>query len=844
LAGIQAGTAYVPIRGDFDALDKDLKGAEKSFGEKFAGFGKKAAMAFSGAVVAGAVASVTAFAGFERQMNEVFTLMPGISEKSMGKMTDQVKSFAKEFGVLPDKVVPALYQALSAGVPPDNVFDFLETAQKAAKGGVTDLTTAVDGISSVVNAYGAETMSATEASDLMFTAVRLGKTNFEELSQSLFNVTPTASALGVEFGDVTAALAAMTAQGVPTSVATTQLRQLFVELSKEGGKTSDVFKEIAGKPFKQFVAEGGNVQDALQLLEKHAADSGVGINDLFGSVEAGGAALALTGGGTEAFSSALSEMGSSAGATEKAFEQMDKGIGPMWDKLKAQVAVLAIEVGEKLVPVLLAIGEWAAKNKPVIAAIAVVVGTFLVAAMVAWAVSAAMAAAATIAAAAPVIALGVAIAALIAGAFYVWTHWEEIWTKIKDFVGDVLDAVVGFVKDLAGRAKDALVGAWQAFARQWETVWLAVKTFVSDRITEVVDFVKALPGRLLEVFRAAWGLYWDYYVGAWRAVVSFVWDRLVDVVGFIRELPGRLLEALTSTWQTFWGYWVGLVASIRQAVWDALLEVVGFFMALPGRLVEAVTLGFEILVDLGKKIVNRVWDGIKVIVQGAGGLGEWFTGLPGRIGQWVREGAQKLFDVGVMIVKTIVDGIKSIAGSIGSAILDAIPGGGIIAGAIGKIPGIGDGPGRSVGGSALSRVQSALISGTYVTSTYRTPEQNRRVGGSPTSYHMDRNNPAVDIGGSYAALNQLAGKLRMMGGWREFLWKVPGHYDHIHVAHQGGRVTPSGIEPLRSDELLAKLQMDETILPAGSGGFPDPEAWARRAADELARHGLLLARTH
>jgi hypothetical protein len=44
-----------------------------------------------------------------------------------------------------------------------------------------------------------------------------------------------------------------------------------------------------------------------------------------------------------------------------------------------------------------------------------------------------------------------------------------------------------------------------------------------------------------------------------------------------------------------------------------------------------------------------------------------------------------LFDIGVNIVNGIVDGIKSAAGSIGSAILGAIPGGGAISGALGSV---------------------------------------------------------------------------------------------------------------------------------------------------------------
>jgi len=345
-------TAYISLIDKFTPSVNNMTRATDGFNSIV----KKAAGLVVGAFSTVAVTnfakeSFNAFNTFEGKMNEVFTLLPGISGEAMSDMTQQTKDFAKEFGVLPDKVVPALYQSISAGVPKDNVFDFLAIAQKAAVGGVTELETAVDGISSVINAYGTDVLSASQASDLMFTAVKNGKTDFTQLSQSLFNVIPTASALGVGFDNVTAALATMTAQGTPTSVATTQLRQLFVELSKEGTKTSGVFKDISGKTFKDFVASGGNVQDALKLLEDHAGSTGVGINDLFGSVEAGSAALTLTGKGTESFSKNLADMANASGATDRAYQTMEQGVGRSIEKIKANFEVFKIEMGEKLLPV-------------------------------------------------------------------------------------------------------------------------------------------------------------------------------------------------------------------------------------------------------------------------------------------------------------------------------------------------------------------------------------------------------------------------------------------------------------------------------------------------------------
>ena len=69
---------------------------------------------------------------------------------------------------------------------------------------------------------------------------------------------------------------------------------------------------------------------------------------LFGSVEAGQAILSLTSDGGAAFSSVLGEMGMKG--VQAAFETMDSGLSANFDRIKANLAVLAIDIGEKLAP--------------------------------------------------------------------------------------------------------------------------------------------------------------------------------------------------------------------------------------------------------------------------------------------------------------------------------------------------------------------------------------------------------------------------------------------------------------------------------------------------------------
>ncbi|MDO6992895.1 phage tail tape measure protein [Brachyspira innocens] len=332
----------------------DLERGFDKIGKSFDKFGSLATKSLTVPIAAGTTAFALATkkaTDFDNGMREVLTLLPKLGNEGFESLKQETLAFSKEIGKVPEEVVPALYQSLSAGVPRENVFDFLKTAAEASVAGVAELETSVDGLTSVTNAYGTEVLNVNRASDIMFQTVKLGKTDFTQLSKSLFNVIPTASALGVQFEDIGAAIAVMTAQGTPTSVATTQIRQALVELNKEGSTADNTFKEISGKSFKEFIQEGGNLQEALQMMEESARANGKEVTSMFSSVEAGNAVLSLSGKNAKAFKETLEEMNKSAGATNEAFKAIDDGPARQFERIKAETEALVIELGNNLLPV-------------------------------------------------------------------------------------------------------------------------------------------------------------------------------------------------------------------------------------------------------------------------------------------------------------------------------------------------------------------------------------------------------------------------------------------------------------------------------------------------------------
>lgn len=311
-----------------------------------------------GAAAFGALATegVRQFAALDTGMREVFTLMPGLSEQSMSQMTDDVLAFGEEYGLLSDQVVPALYEALSAGVPAENVMTFMETAAQAARGGVTSLETAVDGLTTVVNSYGAEAYSAAEASDIMFQTVFIGKTTFDEMADFMYQVVPVAATLGITLEDVGASMAALTAQGTPTRVAATQLRTALTELEQTGSVAWDSFERATGTTFPEFIAAGGTLHEALIAIGDYAEETNTPITTLFGSMEGGMAAAALSSEtGSAMVVSAYQKMQGAAGSTQQAYETMAGGIGFTFDQMKAQVEGFLLAFGEAMMPTLEAV---------------------------------------------------------------------------------------------------------------------------------------------------------------------------------------------------------------------------------------------------------------------------------------------------------------------------------------------------------------------------------------------------------------------------------------------------------------------------------------------------------
>lgn len=178
------------------------------------------------------------------------------------------------------------------------------------------------------------------------------KTTVDQLASSMGQVIPIAASLGVDINQLGASYAILTANGISTSEAGTKMKAMFDELGKSGTDVSDILIAQTGKSFKELTAEGKSTGDVLDILKQYADESCIGLNELFGSSEAGSAALILAKDGAAGFNEQLNGMVNSTGAAADAFAKVSDTFSEKCNKLKERFKEVGIRIGESLIDII------------------------------------------------------------------------------------------------------------------------------------------------------------------------------------------------------------------------------------------------------------------------------------------------------------------------------------------------------------------------------------------------------------------------------------------------------------------------------------------------------------
>lgn len=424
----------------------------------------------AGAAVGAGLALATKSAlEFNKAMAEVSTLLDDTS--GIEKTSKEVKALSVQFAGAPVDEAKALYQIISAGAKDSATqMEQLTVANKLAVGGVTDVATAADGLTSVLNAYEGTGLDANRVSDIMFETMRQGKTTIGELSANLGSVVTIAAQTGVSFEELGASVATVTGVGASSAQAMEGLRGVLAAVLKQSEQTKKAAKDLKIQFDVSRLSAVG-----LDGVLKDIANSGATeeqLSKLIGRVEGLTNLLANARNNGEAFAKNLDAITNSAGSTDIAVAKMMESAAFKADQAAKAFDVLRINIGEKLLASVSSLAVGFVKHLDTItAAIEALIVLITVRATVAIVAAFAQmsAAGATLATTMAFLGGPVGLAALaLAGTALAMRELLEETTPLKDATDELEASIKSATAAMVANAEVADLAAQQATLRkQW-----------------------------------------------------------------------------------------------------------------------------------------------------------------------------------------------------------------------------------------------------------------------------------------------------------------------------------------------------------------------------------------
>lgn len=351
----KAGTIEFDLLANLQGLDSALKRASaslQSVGDSLtrAGTNLTAGITLPLAAAGGAAAHFAA--DFQQTMTTIITLV-GVSEDRVAQWTEAIKAMAPAVGVGPGELARAMFVITSAGQRGSEALKILEQAAKASAVGLGDTATIARAVTSAVNAYGPANLSAAQATDVLVATVREGNLDAASLAGTLGRVISLASTLGVSFADVGTFIATFTRQGVAADEAVTALRGTLSILLHPSTQAKQALAQLglSMEDLRKVARDQGLVQ-ALQLLVNSFKGNDEALGLVIPNIRALAGVLGTAGTQSQTFAEIQHNIANSLGITDAGFKRTQQTAAQQFRELKAQAEVVAVAVGERLLPTL------------------------------------------------------------------------------------------------------------------------------------------------------------------------------------------------------------------------------------------------------------------------------------------------------------------------------------------------------------------------------------------------------------------------------------------------------------------------------------------------------------
>lgn len=508
----------------------------------------------------------------------------GEQQKNLDMVRKGMLDMAGQVGVSAIDLANAMYYVESAGFHGADGLTALKAAAQGAKAEGADTTTVVKAMTDVLVDYHLGADQAANVTSKMIVAVAQGKTSLQDFSGAFASIVPAASAAGISFNDVAAALAQMTNHGFTANRASANLAQALRSMLNPTGTMKTAFTEfgVSTKELQAKLSGPNGLTDAMEYLSQKATKAGkegtpafaAALKLLMGTAPGANAALATVGANFDATAASIGKISKASADGQgnvQGFAEVQATLGQKTAELGASFDSLMIELGDKLLPVLKSGADFMLKHKD---AAVVLVGALVVLTAGAMAASVAM--------------------KLAGGAQLLWTAATKIAAGVMWLFND---AAIGTRLGLLALA----IAEKGAAAAQW----LLNAAMDANPIGLIIIGIAALVAAFVYLWTHVKG-FRDFWIDAWHIIRQINVDELhviEDALGilgrfFTDTIPRWFHDAVHAIEKAWSAVYNAIVAPIKRAYDDTI--------GLIGGLIS----GLEQILGLGNQSAGSVGSGI------------------------------------------------------------------------------------------------------------------------------------------------------------------------------------------------------------------------------------------
>ncbi len=289
---------------------------------------------------------------FSKELSNIASIAPNLNLNSIKQAIEQVNPALGTQAELAN----AVYFAFSAGVrgTEAELVKFSESVAGLAKGIGANVTSTMDAVTTMMNAYGLGVKDQGAVMDWFQQIVINGKTTGEALAPTIGQIASTAAAANVPINDLGAALATLTTT-MPTAQSVTALNQAiaaFISPSAEATKTA----EKLGLSLNAETLRTKGLVGALKEIKEATGGSIEVMAQLFSSIDAQKAVAALSG-QFETLEGNLESFNTSAGVSARATNEQLQSLDAKFQLISNRVSAELSKLGDAVYPIISAIAD-------------------------------------------------------------------------------------------------------------------------------------------------------------------------------------------------------------------------------------------------------------------------------------------------------------------------------------------------------------------------------------------------------------------------------------------------------------------------------------------------------